>query len=122
MGKVNLEEKFALFDDHWSPKIVAEINDLQVKVVKLQGEFVWHAHEETDELFLVIRGTMVIKQRGPSVEPEVRLGPGELYVVPRGVEHMPVADQEVHAVVIDPRGTVNTGDAEPRPQTVEERI
>ena len=111
MGKINLAEKFALFDDRWIPKIVGEMNDLHIKVVKIKGEFVWHTHEDTDELFLVTQGEMVIRQRGPGVEPEVRLGPGEIYVVPRGVEHMPVAEEEVHAVLLEPKGTVNTGDA-----------
>ena len=104
--KVNLAERLALFSEHWSPKIVAELNGQQVKVVKLQGEFVWHHHEKEDELFLVLEGRLRMQFRGR----EVALGPGELIVVPRGVEHRPCADGEVHILLFEPSSTLNTGD------------
>src|SRR5688500_18600306 len=105
MKKVSLADKFERFHDHWHPRIVAELNDAQVKVVKLQGEFHWHHHENEDELFLVMKGRLCIEFRTS----EVWLGPGELMVVPKGVEHRPVAPEEVHLVLIEPRGTLNTG-------------
>ena len=105
MNAINLAEKFSVFSDQWSPKIVATMNDYDVKVVKLEGEFVWHSHEETDELFLVIGGTLTIELRDRTVT----LRPGELFVVPRGVEHRPVAAEEVQVVLIEPQGTPNTG-------------
>ena len=104
---VNLEDKFSRVTDQWSPRIVAQVNDYHVKIAKVQGEFVWHSHPETDELFLVHRGELTIELR----EGVVRLGAGELYVVPRGVEHRPVAEQECEIVMLEPVGTVNTGDA-----------
>lgn len=107
-GKVNLVEKFALFGDHWSPKIVATVNDLDVKVVKLLGEFVWHTHEDTDEMFLVHKGRLTIEIEDAD---DVDLGPGEIYIVPRGVRHRPVAEEECEVVLLEPVGTVNTGDA-----------
>jgi len=107
MTKVNLQDKLARFDAHWSPKIVADMNDYHVKVVKVQGEFVWHAHEETDELFLVLKGRLTIRQR----DTDVTLEEGDLYVVPHGVEHMPVAEDECHILLLEPADTVNTGDA-----------
>jgi mannose-6-phosphate isomerase-like protein (cupin superfamily) len=107
MTKVNLRDKLTRFDARWSPKIVAEMNDYHVKVVKVQGEFVWHTHDETDELFLVLKGRLTIKQR----DGDVTLEEGELYVVPRGVEHMPVAENECHILLLEPAGTINTGDA-----------
>jgi len=105
--KVNLADKFGLFDDHWSPKIAAELNDSYVKLVKLKGEFVWHRHETEDELFLVIKGALTIKLR----EGEIHLGEGEFVVIPRGVEHLPVAEEEAHVLLLEPKTTVNTGDA-----------
>jgi mannose-6-phosphate isomerase-like protein (cupin superfamily) len=105
-GVVNLGDKLAMFSDHWSPKVVARLNDYEIKVVKIQGEFVWHSHEETDELFLVIDGRLTIQLR----DGDVTLGPGELYVVPQGVEHCPVAEGQVSAMLIEPVGVVNTGD------------
>ncbi len=105
--KINLQEKLALFADHWSPKTVGRLNTYEIKVVKLQGEFVWHTHEDTDELFLVIDGRLTIQLRDQDVE----LGPGELFVVPRGVEHRPKAEGEVTALLIEPESVVNTGDA-----------
>ncbi|HSV21121.1 MAG TPA: cupin domain-containing protein [Casimicrobiaceae bacterium] len=104
---VNLRAKLARFSEHWSPKIVARMNDYEFKVAKIQGEFVWHSHADTDEAFIVIEGHMVIELRDGSVA----LGPGELYVVPRGVEHRPVAREECRILLVEPRDTVNTGSA-----------
>lgn len=104
---VDLAEKFALFSDHWSPKVIARLNDYEIKLAKLQGEFVWHTHEDTDELFLVIDGELTIQLR----DREVTLRPGQLFVVPRGVEHCPRAEGEVHTVLVEPAGVVNTGSA-----------
>jgi len=103
--KVNLEEKFGRFTDHWAPKVVAELNGQHVRVAKLLGEFVWHHHEHEDELFWVVRGTLRIELR----DGEVVLGPGELCVIPRGVEHRPVAEEEVWLVLFEPAATLNTG-------------
>jgi mannose-6-phosphate isomerase-like protein (cupin superfamily) len=103
---VNLAEKLAAFDERWSPKIVAQFNGYDVMVVKARGEFVWHSHPETDDFFLVLAGSFVIQLR----DGEVRLGPGDLYVVPKGVEHRPIAEDEVHLLLIEPQGTPNTGD------------
>jgi mannose-6-phosphate isomerase-like protein (cupin superfamily) len=105
---VNLDEKFALFSDRWAPKTVGEVNDLQIKLVRTLGEFDWHSHEETDEFFLVLRGRLTIQLRGR--DPAV-LGPGEFFVVPRGLEHRPVASEECELLLFEPAGTVNTGDA-----------
>ena len=107
MEVVNLEDKVARFGEHWSPKILARLNDYHVKAVKLQGEFVWHKHDETDELFLVTKGSLVIRFR----DRDVSIGPGELLVVPKGVEHQPVAEEECEVLLIEPAGTRNTGDA-----------
>lgn len=104
---VDLAGKLATFTDLWSPKVVARMNDYEVKVVKVHGEFEWHAHAETDELFLVLEGELTIQLR----DGDVRLRPGQLFVVPRGVEHCPIADGETHALLIEPSGVVNTGDA-----------
>lgn len=104
-GVVNLAEKFAKISEFWSPRVVAEMNDYQFKVAKFEGEFIWHDHKETDEVFLVISGSMEIEFR----EGTVRLSEGEMYVVPRGVEHKPFADSECHVLLIEPRGVVNTG-------------
>lgn len=105
---VDLADKLALFSEHWSPKVVARLNDYEIKLVKLKGEFVWHDHADTDELFLVLEGRLTIQLRDPD-ERSVALGPGQLYVVPRGVEHCPIADGDVAAMLIEPAGTVNTG-------------
>lgn len=104
---INLRDKLALFSEHWSPRVVAEMNDYQFKLVKLQGEFVWHAHADTDEVFIVIHGEMTLEFRDKSVS----LAAGEMYVVPRGVEHRPVAAEECCVMLVEPRGVVNTGDA-----------
>ena len=103
---VRLTEKLSAFSDLWSPKIVAQFNGHDVMVVKVKGEFVWHSHAETDDLFLVLEGNLSIQLR----DGEVRLGPGDLYVVPKGVEHRPVAEEEAHLLLIEPHGTPNTGD------------
>ena len=104
---VDLKDRLSLFSDHWSPKVVATLNDYEVKVVKVKGEFVWHSHADTDELFLVVEGTLTIRLP----DGEVTLGPGQLFVVPRGVEHCPVAAEEASLVLIEPTGVVNTGEA-----------
>ena len=105
MDKVSLAEKFAAFSEHWSPKIVAELNGQHVKLVKFVGEFVWHHHEHEDEMFLVHRGRFCMELRDRMVE----LGPGDFIVIPRGVEHRPVAEEEVEVVLFEPAGTLNTG-------------
>jgi len=107
MEKINLAEKLSLFQDHFSPKIVGDLNDHQVKVVKLRGDFVWHKHDTEDEMFLVVAGRMTIRFR----DGDVVLGPGEMIIVPKGVEHMPTALEETHVVLIEPATTLNTGDA-----------
>ena len=105
--KVNLAEKLRLLDAPFSPGIVGYLNDFKLAVVRARGEFVWHKHEDTDDFFLVVAGRLTIQLRDRDVE----LGPGELFVVPRGVEHCPKADDEAHVLLTEPRGTVNTGDA-----------
>jgi len=105
MERVNLAEKLALFTDHWKPKIVGELNGQQVKLVKFQGPFVWHHHENEDEMFLVIKGRFRMELR----DRQVWLDEGEFLVVPRGVEHRPVADQEAHVLLFEPASTLNTG-------------
>jgi len=105
MEKVNLAEKFGLFEEHWSPKIVGELNGQQVKLVKVLGEFDWHHHENEDELFLVVKGQMRIELRDQALH----LGEGEFLVVPRGVEHRPVAEREAHVLLFEPASTLNTG-------------
>lgn len=105
MRTVNLREKFAQFDEYWSPRVIGELNDCQVKAVKLKGEFVWHHHDTEDELFLVVKGKLRMKFR----DREVMVGEGEFLVVPHGVEHLPVADEEVHVVLLEPATTLNTG-------------
>lgn len=117
IGKVNILEKFDLFHDHWNPRIVGELNGQHVKLVKFQGEFVWHRHDAEDELFLVVQGRFRMDFR----DREIWLGEGEFLIVPRGVEHRPVAPEEVHVLLFEPAGTLNTGNAEdertvPRPE------
>ena len=112
---VNLAAKFALFDDLWSPKIVGELNDSFVKIAKVHGEFVWHHHEDEDELFLVVKGHLKIRLRDGHVD----LRPGEFVIIPKGVEHMPVADEEVQVVLLEPKSTLNTGNVRSG-RTVEE--
>jgi mannose-6-phosphate isomerase-like protein (cupin superfamily) len=103
---VNLRAKLAMFSDHWQPRNVGQFNGHDLMVVKLHGEFVWHRHEETDDFFLVLEGRLTIELRDRSVS----LGPGELFVVPKGVEHRPIANEEVHVLLIERTGTPNTGD------------
>jgi mannose-6-phosphate isomerase-like protein (cupin superfamily) len=110
---INLASKLAQFQEHWSPRTVAQLNDYDIMVVKVQGEFVWHKHDDTDDFFLVLAGQLTIRLR----DGEVVLNPGELYVVPRGVEHQPFAAEETHLLLIEPAGTPNTGD----PQTAAPR-
>jgi mannose-6-phosphate isomerase-like protein (cupin superfamily) len=106
MDKVNLAQKFAQFNGHWDPKVVGELNGQQVRIVKFKGEFLWHKHDHEDEMFLVIRGRFRIEFR----DRQVSLEAGEFLIVPRGVEHRPVADEEAHVLLFEPAGTVNTGD------------
>ena len=103
---INFGKKFNLFDEQWQPKVIAEMNDYQFKIVKLQGDFIWHDHKDTDETFIVIEGELRIDFRDGAV----RIGPGEMFVVPKGKEHKPYAEHEVKMMLIEPRGTVNTGD------------
>jgi mannose-6-phosphate isomerase-like protein (cupin superfamily) len=104
--KVNLSDKFGLVREHWSPKIAGEVNDAYVKLVKFRGEFVWHRHETEDEMFLVVRGEITIRLR----DGDVRLGEGEFVIIPRGVEHKPVAEEEAHVLLFEPKTVLNTGD------------
>jgi len=108
MEKIDLREKLGLFDDHWSPKVIAEMNDYQFKLVKIQGEFVWHDHADTDEVFIVLEGNMRIEFENRTIE----LSEGEMLVVPKGVPHKPVADSECKVMLVEPRGVVNTGEAD----------
>jgi mannose-6-phosphate isomerase-like protein (cupin superfamily) len=103
---VNFAEKFKLFTDQWKPRVVSEMNDYQFKLVRLEGDFIWHDHKDTDEAFLVLEGTLRIDFRDGAVS----IGPGEMYVVPKGVEHKPFAEREVNLMLIEPRGVRNTGD------------
>jgi mannose-6-phosphate isomerase-like protein (cupin superfamily) len=105
METVNLKEKFGKFQEYYQPRVLGEVNDCQVKAVKLKGEFIWHHHDNEDELFLVVKGTLRMKFR----DREAVVREGEFVIVPRGVEHCPVADEEVHIVLIEPRTTLNTG-------------
>ncbi|MBN1200568.1 MAG: cupin domain-containing protein [Anaerolineae bacterium] len=105
MDKVNLAAKFSLFDEHWSPKVVGELNGSYVKLAKIKGEFIWHHHADEDELFLVVKGRLLIKLR----DRDIWLDEGEFFIVPRGVEHKPVAEDEVHILMLEPTTTLNTG-------------
>jgi mannose-6-phosphate isomerase-like protein (cupin superfamily) len=105
--KINLAEKLGTFSEYWSPRTIAQLNSSDVMVVKVKGEFVWHKHDDTDDFFLVLKGSLDIEMRDRTVT----LGPGEMYIVPKGVEHRPVAKEEVHLLLIEPTGTPNTGDA-----------
>jgi mannose-6-phosphate isomerase-like protein (cupin superfamily) len=119
IDKVNLSEKFGLFGEHWSPKIAGEVNDSYVKLVKFSGDFVWHKHEDEDEMFLVVKGEIVIKLR----DGDVRLAEGEFVIIPRGVEHKPVAEGEAHVLLFEPKTVLNTGDVvNERTRPVLERI
>ncbi len=103
--KVNLAETLGRFSEHWSPKIVGQVNDTHVKLAKLHGEFFWHRHDDEDELFLVVKGNLLIKLRDGDLE----IGEGEFVIIPRGVEHLPVAREEVHVLLVEPKSTLNTG-------------
>lgn len=105
-NKVNLTEKLSMFSDYWAPRTIAQLNNYDIMVVKAKGEFVWHKHDDTDDFFLVLSGELEIRQRDKTVT----LGPGDLYVVERGVDHRPVAKDEVHLLLIEPAGTPNTGE------------
>ncbi len=104
---INFEEKFERFSEHWTPRVIAEMNDYQFKLVKIEGAFEWHKHDDTDEVFVVLDGQMVIEFRDGLVE----IGSGEMFVVPKGVEHKPFAEAECRIMIVEPRGVVNTGDA-----------
>ena len=112
MEKVNLTQKFSLFSDQYSPKIVGEVNDAYVKLVKLQGEFMWHHHDNEDELFLVVKGALRMRVRENGSESEFIVKPGEFIIIPRGVEHLPSADEETHVMLLEPKTTLNTGNVE----------
>jgi len=105
---VNIKEKFSSFNEQWSPKIIGEMNDSYVKIAKLQGEFVWHLHENEDEMFFVIQGSLTIRLR----DRDLVINEGEFVIIPRGVEHMPVAEEEVQVMLLEPKATVNTGNVE----------
>ena len=105
MEKINLTQKLDLIKEHWSPKIVGEVNDVHIKLVKFKGDFIWHFHETEDELFFVVKGMMVMKLRNKDIE----LKEGEFIIIPKGVEHMPVSDEEVHLMLVEPKSTENTG-------------
>ena len=107
-AKINLKEKYSKFTKHWSPRIVAEMNDYQFKLAKIKGEFIWHDHKNTDETFIVIEGKMTLKFR----DGDVNLSEGEMFVVPKGVEHKPCAEEECRILVVEPRGVINTGDVD----------
>ena len=112
MDKVNLTQKFSLFTECYQPKIVGELNDSYVKVVKLLGEFIWHHHDHEDELFYVVKGALRMRVRENGSEREFTIYPGEFIIVPRGVEHLPSADEETHIVLLEPKTTLNTGNVE----------
>ncbi len=105
---VDVSQKFGMFSEYWHPRIAGELNDSYIKLVKFKGEFVWHQHENEDELFWVLKGTLVIRLR----DGDITLRPGQFAIIPKGVEHMPVADEEVHAVLLEPKTTLNTGNVQ----------
>ena len=107
---VNLAEKFSSFQDCWSPRIAGEINDMYVKLAKLSGEFIWHKHDNEDEMFLVVQGVLRMKIREGGSERELTIRPGEYLIVPKGMEHLPIADEVAHVVLLEPKSTLNTGD------------
>ena len=109
MEKVNLAQKFSLFNEVYQPKIIGEINDTYVKLVKIQGDFMWHHHDDEDELFFVVKGALHMKLRENGAELEIILGPGEFIIIPRGVEHFPSAYEETHVMLLEPKTTLNTG-------------
>lgn len=114
MDKVNVAEKMALIQERWDPRVAAEVNDFYVKLVKLQGEFQWHAHEKEDEMFYVFTGELTIKLR----DKDIVLGPGEFFVIPAGIEHKPAADQECEAILFESKSTIRTGDPDAEPEEI----
>ena len=112
MDKVNLAQKFSLFSEQYSPKIVGELNDSYVKLVKFQGDFMWHHHDDEDELFFVIKGEMRMKVREDGAERELVVRPGEFIIIPRGVEHLPTAAEETQVMLLEPKSTLNTGNVQ----------
>jgi len=106
METINIAQKFSLFNEHWSPRIVGELNDSYIKFAKLLGEFVWHQHEHEDEMFLVVKGKLLIKLR----DRDLTINEGEFAVIPKGMEHCPIAKEEVHVILLEPKSTINTGD------------
>jgi mannose-6-phosphate isomerase-like protein (cupin superfamily) len=108
MDTINLNQKFTLFQEYWSPKIAGELNDSYIKLAKLKGEFVWHQHENEDELFLVVKGHLLIKLR----DRDIHLKEGEFVIIPKGVEHLPIAEEEVHVLLLEPKSTLNTGNVQ----------
>lgn len=109
MDKINLEEKLKFFNDYWSPKIIGELNDSYLKIVKLKGEFVWHHHDNEDEMFFVINGTLIMRLKEDNTVKEIKVERGELIIIPKGVEHMPFAEEETQVMLIEPKTTLNTG-------------
>jgi mannose-6-phosphate isomerase-like protein (cupin superfamily) len=112
LDKINLTQKFSLFTEQYSPKIVGEVNDLYVKLVKLQGDFMWHHHDNEDELFFVVKGELRMKVKENGAEREVIVRPGEFIIIPRGVEHFPSAGEETHVMLLEPKTTLNTGNVD----------
>jgi mannose-6-phosphate isomerase-like protein (cupin superfamily) len=113
MEKINLQQKFALFSDYWSPKMIGEVNNFAVKIVKVKGEFVWHHHDQEDELFFVVKGRLLMQVREqPEGERNIWVEEGELIIIPHGVEHRPIAEEETHLMLLEPTTTVNTGNVE----------
>ena len=112
MEKVNLAQKFSLFTDQYRPRIVGEVNDSYVKLVKLQGDFMWHHHDNEDELFLVVKGALRMRLRENGSERSLVINPGEFIIIPRGVEHLPSAEEETHVILLEPKTTLNTGNVE----------
>lgn len=112
MKTVNIAQKFAAISDYWNPRVAGEVNDSAIKLVKFTGEFVWHHHDHEDELFLIVKGTMRMLYREAGAERELRVGEGEFVIVPHGVEHKPVADEEVWCVLVEPNTTLNTGNVQ----------
>lgn len=113
MDKINLQQKFALFSDHWHPKMIGELNQFAVKIVKAKGEFVWHHHDQEDELFFVVKGRLLMQIReAPESQRDIWVEEGELIIIPHGLEHRPVAEEEVHLMLLEPLTTVNTGNVQ----------
>jgi mannose-6-phosphate isomerase-like protein (cupin superfamily) len=113
MEKINLQQKFALFSDYWSPKVIGELNQFAVKIVKVKGEFVWHHHDQEDELFFVVKGRLLMQVREePEHQRNIWVEEGELIIIPHGIEHRPVAEEETHLMLLEPTTTVNTGNVQ----------